>query len=41
MKKIITLLLIAILSFSSTFAYTQTDLETKKTTYKKIIKKKL
>jgi len=38
MKKIITILLIAILSFSSVFAYTQTELDTKKTSYKKVLK---
>jgi hypothetical protein len=39
-KKIITLLLMAILSFSSTFAYTESELETKKNAYKKVIKAK-
>ncbi len=39
-KKIITLLLIAIFSFSSTFAYTKQELQNKTNNYKKIIKKK-
>ena len=40
-KKIITIILIAIFSFSSTFAYTQTELNSKKTIYKKVLTKKL
>jgi hypothetical protein len=41
MRKIMTILLIAILSFGSAFAYTQTELEAKKTVYKDVIKEKV
>jgi len=41
MKKIITIILIAIFSFSSSFAYTQTELDSKKVIYKKVLTKKL
>ncbi len=41
MKKILTLILIALLSFSTTFAYTQTQLNSKKANYKILIKSKV
>jgi len=41
MKKIITIFLLLVLSFSSAFAYTNIEFESKKTAYKKILKTKL